>query len=90
MKYTLHLCHTAMSGKRIRSHSLVINGGYMLFRGVLSVPWFEFGGECILDCEKSGHMAKLIFHTKVENTCVTLKSTVFRRCYSVKFLPVAI
>ncbi|XP_064392295.1 oxysterol-binding protein-related protein 9-like [Halichondria panicea] len=33
-------------------------------RGILTVPWFEFGGECMLECEKSGHSAKLIFHTK--------------------------
>ena len=29
------------------------------------VPWFEFGGECVVECAKSGHSAKIIFHAKV-------------------------
>ena len=29
------------------------------------MPWFEFGGECVVECAKSGHSAKMIFHAKV-------------------------
>jgi hypothetical protein len=34
-------------------------------RSILTIPWFEFGGECPISCKQSGYSANVEFHTKV-------------------------
>uniref|UniRef100_A0A2K6STD8 Oxysterol-binding protein n=1 Tax=Saimiri boliviensis boliviensis TaxID=39432 RepID=A0A2K6STD8_SAIBB len=33
-------------------------------RSILTVPWVELGGECNINCSKTGYSANIIFHTK--------------------------
>lgn len=33
-------------------------------RSILTVPWVELGGECNINCSKTGYSATIIFHTK--------------------------
>ncbi|XP_072505541.1 oxysterol-binding protein-related protein 9 isoform X9 [Notamacropus eugenii] len=33
-------------------------------RSILTVPWVELGGECSINCSKTGYSANIIFHTK--------------------------
>lgn len=33
-------------------------------RSILTVPWVELGGECNINCSKSGYSATITFHTK--------------------------
>ncbi|XP_006879730.1 PREDICTED: oxysterol-binding protein-related protein 9-like isoform X1 [Elephantulus edwardii] len=33
-------------------------------RSILTVPWVELGGECNINCSKTGYNATIIFHTK--------------------------
>uniref|UniRef100_A0A8D0H7E8 Oxysterol-binding protein n=1 Tax=Sphenodon punctatus TaxID=8508 RepID=A0A8D0H7E8_SPHPU len=33
-------------------------------RSILTVPWIELGGECNINCSKTGYNASIIFHTK--------------------------
>ncbi|XP_064415871.1 oxysterol-binding protein-related protein 9 isoform X5 [Latimeria chalumnae] len=33
-------------------------------RSILTVPWVELGGECNINCSKTGYYANIIFHTK--------------------------
>ena len=58
----------AMSGKPGLMYALLVGTALMfVYRGVLRTPWFEFGGECVVNCVKSGHSAKIVFHTKVRS-----------------------
>ena len=36
-----------------------------VYRSILTIPWFEFGGECPISCKQSGYSANVEFHTKV-------------------------
>ncbi|NXP60609.1 OSBL9 protein, partial [Chloropsis cyanopogon] len=31
---------------------------------ILTVPWIELGGECSINCSKTGYNASIVFHTK--------------------------
>ncbi|NXH01651.1 OSBL9 protein, partial [Loxia leucoptera] len=31
---------------------------------ILTVPWIELGGECSINCSKTGYSASIVFHTK--------------------------
>uniref|UniRef100_A0A674E6X3 Oxysterol-binding protein n=1 Tax=Salmo trutta TaxID=8032 RepID=A0A674E6X3_SALTR len=33
-------------------------------RSILTVPWVELGGECNINCSKTGYSASIVFHTK--------------------------
>uniref|UniRef100_A0A8C0CZ30 Oxysterol-binding protein n=1 Tax=Balaenoptera musculus TaxID=9771 RepID=A0A8C0CZ30_BALMU len=33
-------------------------------RSILTVPWVELGGECNINCSKTGKSANIVFHTK--------------------------
>ncbi|XP_004699489.1 oxysterol-binding protein-related protein 9 isoform X9 [Echinops telfairi] len=33
-------------------------------RSILTVPWVELGGECNINCSKTGYSANIVFHTK--------------------------
>uniref|UniRef100_A0A6I8PGU7 Oxysterol-binding protein n=1 Tax=Ornithorhynchus anatinus TaxID=9258 RepID=A0A6I8PGU7_ORNAN len=33
-------------------------------RSILTVPWVELGGECAINCPKTGYSASVVFHTK--------------------------
>uniref|UniRef100_A0A8D1B6M0 Oxysterol-binding protein n=1 Tax=Sus scrofa TaxID=9823 RepID=A0A8D1B6M0_PIG len=33
-------------------------------RSILTVPWVELGGECSINCSKTGYNANIVFHTK--------------------------
>ncbi|KAM9004012.1 oxysterol-binding protein-related protein 9 isoform X2 [Sarcophilus harrisii] len=33
-------------------------------RSILTVPWVELGGECTINCSKTGYSANIVFHTK--------------------------
>uniref|UniRef100_A0A2K5SEC5 Oxysterol-binding protein n=1 Tax=Cebus imitator TaxID=2715852 RepID=A0A2K5SEC5_CEBIM len=33
-------------------------------RSILTVPWVELGGDCNINCSKTGYSANIIFHTK--------------------------
>ncbi|KAF6345249.1 oxysterol binding protein like 9 [Rhinolophus ferrumequinum] len=33
-------------------------------RSILTVPWVELGGECSINCSKTGYSANIVFHTK--------------------------
>uniref|UniRef100_A0A8C4UP74 Oxysterol-binding protein n=1 Tax=Falco tinnunculus TaxID=100819 RepID=A0A8C4UP74_FALTI len=33
-------------------------------RSILTVPWIELGGECSINCSKTGYNASIVFHTK--------------------------
>uniref|UniRef100_A0A673YSX8 Oxysterol-binding protein n=1 Tax=Salmo trutta TaxID=8032 RepID=A0A673YSX8_SALTR len=33
-------------------------------RSILTVPWVELGGECNINCSKTGYSASIMFHTK--------------------------
>ncbi|XP_038615944.1 oxysterol-binding protein-related protein 9 isoform X5 [Tachyglossus aculeatus] len=33
-------------------------------RSILTVPWVELGGECTINCPKTGYSATIVFHTK--------------------------
>ncbi|XP_067323986.1 oxysterol-binding protein-related protein 9 isoform X5 [Anolis sagrei] len=33
-------------------------------RSILTVPWIELGGECSINCSKTGYNASITFHTK--------------------------
>ncbi|XP_053325795.1 oxysterol-binding protein-related protein 9 isoform X3 [Spea bombifrons] len=33
-------------------------------RSILTVPWVELGGECTINCSKTGYSATITFHTK--------------------------
>ncbi|GAB1288738.1 Oxysterol-binding protein [Apodemus speciosus] len=33
-------------------------------RSILTVPWVELGGECNINCSKTGYNANIVFHTK--------------------------
>uniref|UniRef100_A0A8C9DWE9 Uncharacterized protein n=1 Tax=Phocoena sinus TaxID=42100 RepID=A0A8C9DWE9_PHOSS len=33
-------------------------------RSILTVPWVELGGECNINCSKTGYSANIISHTK--------------------------
>ncbi len=41
---------------------------YNDIRSILTIPWFEFGGECPISCKQSGYSANVEFHTKVHCT----------------------
>ena len=34
-------------------------------RSILTVPWVELGGKCIIDCPQTGYTAHIEFHCKV-------------------------
>ncbi|KAK7814485.1 hypothetical protein U0070_008853, partial [Myodes glareolus] len=33
-------------------------------KSILTVPWVELGGECNINCSKTGYSANIVFHTK--------------------------
>ena len=37
-------------------------------RSILTTPWLEFGGDCVISCAKTGYSSKIEFHTKVSCT----------------------
>ena len=37
---------------------------FLIHRSILTTPWFEMGGTCHINCEKTGYSAKIDFHEK--------------------------
>lgn len=33
-------------------------------RSILTVPWMELGGKCLLECKQTGYYANIEFHCK--------------------------
>ena len=40
-----------------------------LSRSILTYPWMELGGKCVVKCEKTGYRSEIEFHCKVSVTC---------------------
>ena len=34
-------------------------------RSILTVPWVELGGKCVINCPQTGYSAHIEFHCKV-------------------------
>jgi len=50
-------------------------------RSILTVPWVELGGKCVIDCPQTGYTAHIEFHCKV--SYITIQTTaVFKSCFS--------
>ena len=43
------------------------------YRGLVTGPWFEFGGKCPIECAKSGYVADIDFHCKVKIQYTVIK-----------------
>ena len=39
-----------------------------LSRSILTYPWMELGGKCVVKCEKTGYRSEIEFHCKVSVT----------------------
>ena len=51
-------------------------------RSILTVPWVELGGKCVIDCPQTGYSAHIEFHCKV--SYITIQTTA---AFNVLFQP---
>ena len=48
-----------------RNETYTVNFPNGFGRSILTVPWSELGGKCVISCDSSGYKAVINFHTKV-------------------------
>ena len=50
------------------------------YRGLVTGPWFEFGGKCPIECAKSGYVADIDFHCKVKIITMYMCTALDTKC----------
>lgn len=70
LRYIVHLCHHDLF-PIVRIVLMSHNEEYIATlpsaygRSILTVPWVELGGKCVINCPQTGYSAHMEFHCKV-------------------------
>ncbi|KAK1340005.1 hypothetical protein QTO34_018569 [Cnephaeus nilssonii] len=51
-------------GRQVELHPFLLISKQQTLLSILTVPWVELGGECNINCSKTGYSANIVFHTK--------------------------
>ncbi|EHB00685.1 Oxysterol-binding protein-related protein 9 [Heterocephalus glaber] len=57
-------CHWTLPNDTEENTLSALTENVLFCRSILTVPWVELGGECSINCSKTGYSANIVFHTK--------------------------